>query len=101
MYRHSTQKNHSHILHKHLLPRFGDNAICEVTRQDIQAYVAELCRKNYAPKTIDHIHDVLSAIMRTAMKVQSTRQRPPLSSQADTTGRSEPQPVPALRPTLV
>ena len=76
MYRHSTQKNHSHILHKHLLPRFGDNAICEVTRQDIQAYVAELCRKNYAPKTIDHIHDVLSAIMRTAMKWGHLKENP-------------------------
>ena len=27
MYKHSTQKNHRHILEKHLLPRFGDKAI--------------------------------------------------------------------------
>lgn len=68
MYKYSTQKNHSHILHKHLLPRFGTIAVSDVTRQEIQAYVAELCRRKYAPKTVDHIHDVLSAVLRTAMK---------------------------------
>ena len=68
MYKYSTQKNHLHILHKHLLPRFGAIAVSDVTSQEIQAYVAELCRRNYAPKTVDHIHDVLSAVLRTAVK---------------------------------
>ena len=58
MYKHSTQKNHRHILEKHLLPRFGDKAIAEVTRQEVQAYVAHLVSSGYAPKTTDHIHDV-------------------------------------------
>jgi integrase len=39
-----------------------------VTRQEIQAYVAHLTRAGYAPKSIDHIHDVLSAVLRTAVK---------------------------------
>ena len=65
MYKHSTQKNHRHILEKHLLPRFGDKPIVEVTRQEIQAYVAQLNQAGYAPKTIDHMHDVLSALLRT------------------------------------
>jgi integrase len=65
MYKFSTQKNHRHIVTKHLVPRFGDLAMCEVTRQEIQAYVAHLSAR-YAPKTVDHIHDVLSAILRTA-----------------------------------
>ena len=68
MYKHSTQKNHMHILHKHLLPKFGKLAVSDVRRQDVQAYVAELARAQYAPKTIDHIHDVLSAVLRTAVK---------------------------------
>lgn len=68
MYKHSTQKNHRHILQKHLLPRFGDQAICDVTRQGIQEYVSSLMQTGYAPKTIDHIHDVLSALLRTAVK---------------------------------
>ena len=36
MYKHSTQKNHMHILHKHLLPKFGKLAVSEVARQDVQ-----------------------------------------------------------------
>ena len=51
------------MLKKHLLPRFGDLAISDVTRQEIQAYVAHLHRAGYAPRTIDHIHDVVSAIL--------------------------------------
>ena len=68
MYKHSTQIHRRFMLKKHLLPRFGDLAICDVTRQEIQAFVAHLHRAGYAPKSIDHIHDVLSAILRTAMK---------------------------------
>ena len=68
MHKHSTQKNHRHITGKHLLPRFGDKALSDVTRQAVQAYVAHLVQAGYAPKTIDHIHDVLSGILRTAVK---------------------------------
>jgi integrase len=68
MYKASTQKNHRHIATKHLLPQFGDKAVSDVTRQEVQAYVAHLTQVGYAPKTIDHIHDVLSAVLRTAVK---------------------------------
>ena len=34
----------------------------------MQAYIAHLTQAGYAPKTIDHIHDVLSAVLRTAVK---------------------------------
>jgi integrase len=68
MYKSSTQKNHRHIVAKHLVPRFGPLAVSDVTTQTIQAYVAQLTNDGYAPKTIDHIHDVLSAILRTAVK---------------------------------
>lgn len=68
MYKHSTQKNHRHILERHLRPRFGETRVAAISRQDIQAYVAHLNQQGYAPKTIDHMHDVLSAILRTAVK---------------------------------
>jgi integrase len=68
MYKHSTQKHRRFTLRKHLLPRFGDMAISEITRQDVQMYVAQLTQRGYAPKSIDHIHDVLSALLRTAVK---------------------------------
>ena len=68
MYKASTQKNHRHIVEKHLLPQFGEKPISDVTRQAVQAYVAMLTQSGYAPKSVDHIHDVLSAVLRTAVK---------------------------------
>jgi integrase len=68
MYKHSTQTHRRFMLKKHLLPRFGEKALCEVTRKEIQAYVAHLTQSGYAPRTIDHVHDVLSAVLRTAVK---------------------------------
>jgi integrase len=68
MYKHSTQKHRRFMLKKHLLPQFGDTPVTDITGQAIQGYVAQLMRQGYAPKSIDHIHDVLSAILRTAVK---------------------------------
>jgi integrase len=68
MYKHSTQKHRRFMLKKHLLPRFGDRLLSDVTRQEIQRYVAHLTQAGYAPKSIDHIHDVLSAVLRAAVK---------------------------------
>jgi integrase len=76
MYKHSTQKHRRFMLKKHLLPQFGDMAVSDVTRQEIQAYVAHLTQLKYAPKSIDHIHDVLSAILRTAVKWGHLQENP-------------------------
>jgi integrase len=76
MYKASTQKNHRHIAAKHLVPRFGELTLVDVTPQEIQGYVAHLVREEYAPKTIDHIHDVLSAILRTAVKWGHLKENP-------------------------
>jgi integrase len=67
-YKRSTQKNHRHIMEKHLIPRFGELALRDVTTPAIQTYVTHLIQTRYAPKSIDHIHDVLSAILRSAVK---------------------------------
>jgi integrase len=76
MYKHSTQKHRRFTVNKHLLPRFGDWQLSNITRQEIQAYVAHLTQTGYAPKTVDHIHDVLSAILRTAMKWGHIKENP-------------------------
>jgi len=55
-------------MEKHLIPRFGDLGCSDVTTQAIQAYVTHLTKAGYAPKSIDHIHDVLSAILRSGVK---------------------------------
>ena len=47
-----------------------------MTRQEIQAYVAHLTNAGYAPKSIDHVHDVLSAVLRTAVKWGHLQENP-------------------------
>ena len=68
MYKHSTQKHRRFMLRRHLLPRFGDSELSAITRQEIQAYVAHLTQQGYAPRSIDHVPDVLSAVLRAAAK---------------------------------
>ena len=76
MYKHSTQKHRRFMLGKHLLPRFGDRPLSEISRQEIQVYVAHLIKTGYAPKSIDHIVDVLSAVLRTAVKWGHLQENP-------------------------
>ena len=76
MYKHSTQKHRRFMLKKHLLPRFGDKPLSEITRQEIQVYVAHLIQQGYAPKSIDHTIDVLSAVLRTAVKWGHLQENP-------------------------
>ena len=76
MYKYSTQKHRHYTVNRHLLPRFGHRELSAITRQEIQAYVAHLTQSGYAPKTVDHIHDVLSAILRTAVKWGHLKENP-------------------------
>ena len=88
MYKPSTQKNHRHIVGKHLLPRFGDRALGDLARQEVQAYVARLVDAGYAPRSIDHIHDVLSAVLRTAVKWGHLQDNPARDVDLPPCGRS-------------
>jgi len=76
MYKHSTQKHRRFMLRRHLLPRFGDSELSAITRQEIQAYVAHLTQQGYAPRSIDHVPDVLSAVLRAAAKWGHLRENP-------------------------
>ena len=68
MYKHSTRTHRTFFARKHLIPRFGDRPVSAMTRQEVQAYVTELAQAGYAPKSIDNIHDTLSAVLRTGVE---------------------------------
>src|SRR3989442_15750532 len=63
----ATRKGHPWILNTHLIPRFGPTLLPAVTTQEIQSWVSDLFRKDYAPHTIAHFHEVLSAVLKTAV----------------------------------
>ncbi len=68
MFKYSTRKHRTFFARKHLIPRFGDRPVSAMTRQEVQAYVTELVQAGYAPKSIDNIHDTLSAVLRTGVE---------------------------------
>jgi hypothetical protein len=49
----STQKHRRFMLKKHLLPRFGNKGLFEITRQEIQMYVAHLTQKGVREAVYD------------------------------------------------
>jgi len=68
MYKYSTQKHHSEILEEKLIPRFGDMRVDEISRQDVQAFIAEMNSKKYSPHSIHHYHTVLSSVLTKAVE---------------------------------
>ena len=69
MYKHSTQKNHRHIAREApgaAVWRHGRSRTSRDRRSRRTSRIST--QAGYAPKTIDHIHDVLSAVLRTAVK---------------------------------
>ena len=76
MYKYSTRKSHRHILNKHLLPAFGMLELTKLTRQRVQGFIAELKGFGYAPHSIHHYHEVLSAVLRTAVSWHHLSENP-------------------------
>jgi len=74
-YKYSSRQVRETTLNK-LLSRFGEMDLESVTRQEIQTYMAELSRKEYAPHSIHHVHSVLSAILGKAVKWGHLRENP-------------------------
>jgi integrase len=68
MYKYSTRKHHAHILKKKLLPFFGSIRIDQISRQQVQQFIAELNNRSYSPNSIDHWHGVLSTILTKAVQ---------------------------------
>jgi integrase len=68
LYKFSTRKGHKWILNTHLIPRFGAIMLPAISVQEIQSWITELLAKGYAAHSIAHFHEVLSAILNTAVK---------------------------------
>jgi len=53
MYKHSTQKHRRFTLKKHLLPRFGDRAVCDLPARRFRRTRLISRRARYAPMGVD------------------------------------------------
>lgn len=64
----STQRGYRMILGRHLLPCFGDWRLYDITKLDIQQFVAEKFRQGLAWQTVRNAWIVLSSILDSAVE---------------------------------
>jgi integrase len=76
MYKPSVRLGHGNILRVHLIPKFGDRPVSEITTMEIQAWITQLRERGYAPNSIDHFHEVMNAVMRTALAWYNLEKNP-------------------------
>lgn len=65
--KYATQKSYSLLLRTHLLPRFRDSRLCDITRAEVQQFVTSKLKDGYAWETTNHFRTLLSKIMSTAV----------------------------------
>ncbi len=63
----STQQVYRYLVGKHLLPFFGRQRMCDISRLDVQSFVSHKQRQRYAPKTLMHLRNLLSKIFGVAI----------------------------------
>jgi integrase len=64
----STQRGYTSLLHKHLLPRFEDQRLCDFNRSEVQQFVLGKLKHGYAWEMANRILDLLSKILGTAVE---------------------------------
>ena len=64
----STQQGYSSLLKKHLVPRFGKQRLCDISREEVQRFLLEKLKQGYAWETVNRIGDLLSKVLGTAVE---------------------------------
>ena len=64
----STQRGYRLVLGRHLLPYFGDWRLCDITKLDIQQFIAEKFRQGPIWQTVRNVWTVLSGILGSAVE---------------------------------
>ena len=68
VFRPSTRESHLILLHKHLLPRFGDKRLCDTGTADVQMFVTQKAGAGLAWNTVKNLRNLVSRIFRTAVE---------------------------------
>ncbi|NWF85697.1 MAG: site-specific integrase [Bryobacteraceae bacterium] len=62
----STKERYQSVLNVHLLPKFGNAPLRDITPETVQKYFAGFVGGNLSHESVDKIRDVLAAVMNTA-----------------------------------
>jgi integrase len=63
----STQRGYRMVLGKHVLPCFGQRRLCDITKLDVQQFVADKFRQGLAWQTVRNAWIVLSSVLDAAV----------------------------------
>jgi len=63
----ATREVYGYLARAHLLPFFGGQRLCDITRFEVQAFISQKQRHGYAPKTLAHLRSLLSKIFGVAV----------------------------------
>lgn len=77
-FKHSTSRGYAYLLRKHLFPYFGEFKLTEITRQVVQAFVAQLGQR-LSPKSVALAKNCLSKVFSTAIEWGYVEQNPAIS----------------------
>ncbi len=64
----ATQESYRNLARVHLLPFFGRQRLSDIARYDVQTFIGQKQRQDYAPKTLAHLRNLLSKVFAVAMK---------------------------------
>jgi integrase len=94
----STYDRYSGVIDHYLLPRFGNMMLRELTPIVLQTYLAGLSDTKLSHESIDKIRDVLSAVLREAVKYQLLVRNPMEGLQLPAERRGRRRSKPYLTP---
>ena len=63
----ATREIYSFLLRKHLIPQFGDQRLCDISRIQIQQYLLEKLKQGFAWETTNHFRNLMSKVLGTAI----------------------------------
>jgi integrase len=79
--KYATQKHYRYVLDVHLLPHFGTTRLYDITREQIQSFLAAKFRAGLSWKTVKHIRGVLGRTLSSAEDWGYITQNPALKTQ--------------------
>ena len=66
--KYSTRELYQILARKHLLPGLGAQKLCDVSRLQVQQFIGQKQREQYAPQTLAHFRNLLSKLFGTARR---------------------------------
>lgn len=71
-----TFDNYESLLNCHVRKRIGAKRLSDIQAYEVQKLYNEMKKANYSPKTIRHVHNVLSSALKQAVKWKMLTQNP-------------------------